>query len=118
RLAEGRRSRQSNLRIVGTSSMSTTKRIGLLAAWGRYPVIVAETLRRQNYNITCIRAADLADPELANICQDFQWFGWGRLGGSIRYFRRNGVEQATMAGKVHKALLSPPRARVRPRAGL
>jgi hypothetical protein len=71
-------------------------------------VIVAEALRRQNYHITCIGAADLADPALASICQEFQWFGWGRLGGAIRYFRKNGVEQATMAGKFHKALLYQP----------
>jgi len=89
--------------------MSTPKRIGLLAAWGRYPVLVAEALRRQNYHVTCVGAADLADPALASICQDFELFGWGRLGGAIRYFRRCGVEQATMAGKFHKALLYQPR---------
>src|SRR6476646_6643343 len=72
--------------------MSTNKRIGLLAAWGRYPVLVAEALRRQNYHVTCVGAADLADPALASICQDFELFGWGRLGGAIRYFRpRNHV---------------------------
>jgi DUF1009 family protein len=95
--------------------MSATKRIGLLAAWGRYPVLVAEALRRQNYHITCVGAADLADPALAGICQDFEWFGWGRLGGTIRYFRRHGIEQATMAGKFHKALLYSPRVWLRHR---
>jgi UDP-2,3-diacylglucosamine hydrolase len=89
--------------------MSTTKRIGLLAAWGRYPVLVAEALRRQNYHITCIGVADHADRALAEICQDFQWFGWGRLGGGIRYFKRCGVENATMAGKFHKSMLYQPR---------
>jgi UDP-2,3-diacylglucosamine hydrolase len=85
------------------------KHIGLLAAWGRYPVLVAEALRRQNYHVSCIGVADLADPNLASICQDFQWLGWGRLGGAIRFFRRCGVEQATMAGKFHKALIYQPR---------
>lgn len=89
--------------------MSEEKRIGLLAAWGRYPVLVAEALRRQNYHVSCIGVADLADPALASICQDFQWLGWGRLGGAVRFFRRCGVEQATMAGKFHKALLYQPR---------
>jgi UDP-2,3-diacylglucosamine hydrolase len=89
--------------------MNTTKRIGLLAAWGRYPVLVAEALRRQNYHVSCIGVADLADPSLAAVCQDFQWLGWGRLGGAIRFFRRCGVEQATMAGKFHKALIYQPR---------
>ena len=89
--------------------MSDGKRVGLLAAWGRYPVLLAEALRRQNYHVSCIAVADLADPSLADICQDFQWLGWGRLGGAIRFFRRCGVEQATMAGKFHKALIYQPR---------
>ena len=95
--------------------MSATKRIGLLAAWGRYPVLVAEALRRQNYHVTCVGVADLADPVLRDICQDFEWFGWGRLGGAIRYFRRCGVEQATMAGKFHKTLIYQPRVWLRHR---
>lgn len=89
--------------------MSTNKRIGLLAAWGRYPVLVAETLRRQGYHVSCIGVADLADPALRDICQDFQWVGWCGLGRAIRFFQRCDVQQATMAGKFPKALIYQPR---------
>lgn len=89
--------------------MSDRPRIGLLAAWGRFPVLVAEALRRQGYHISCAAVADLADPALASICDDFQWMGWGKLGGTVKFFRRCGVRQATMAGKFHKALLYQPR---------
>jgi DUF1009 family protein len=89
--------------------MTTDKRIGLLAAWGRYPVLVAEALRRQGYHVSCVGVADLADPVLADICQDFKWIGWCQLGGAIRFFRQCGVEQATMAGKFHKTLIYQPR---------
>jgi DUF1009 family protein len=85
-----------------------TKRIGLLAAWGRFPLLVAEALRRQDYHVSCIAVADLADPSLRDICNDFEWLGWGRLGKAIKFFRRCGVENATMAGKFHKALLYQP----------
>lgn len=88
--------------------MTGRPRIGLLAAWGRFPLLVAEALRRQDYHVCCIGVVDLADPELASICNDFQWFGWGKLGGGIKYFHRCGVTQATMAGKFHKALLYQP----------
>lgn len=84
------------------------ERIGLLAAWGRFPVLVAEALRRQNYHVSCLAVADHADPELRAICQDFQWVGWGSLGGAIKFFRRCGVQHATMAGKFHKVLLYQP----------
>jgi DUF1009 family protein len=88
--------------------MSDQPRIGLLAAWGRFPLLVAEALRRQNYHVACVGVVDLADPELANICSEFQWLGWGKLGGAVKFFRRSGVTQATMAGKFHKSLLYQP----------
>jgi UDP-2,3-diacylglucosamine hydrolase len=89
--------------------MSTEKRIGLLAAWGRYPVLVAEALRRQNYHVSCIGVADMADPALQEICQDFKWIGWCSLGRAIRFFQHCGIEQATMAGKFHKTTIYQPR---------
>jgi DUF1009 family protein len=45
---------------------------------------------------------------LREICQDFEWIGWCSLGRAIRYFRRCGVEQATMAGKFHKTVIYQP----------
>ena len=53
----------------------------------------------------CLGIKDHADPALAEICHDYDWIGLGKVGGVIRYFRRHGVSQATMAGKVHKVLL-------------
>jgi DUF1009 family protein len=88
--------------------MSDTRRIGLLAAWGRFPIVVAEALRRQNYHVSCLGVADMADPELQSLCHDFQWVGWGRLGGAIKFFRRCGVQRATMAGKFHKVVMYQP----------
>ena len=84
------------------------RRIGLLAAWGRLPVLVAESLRRQGYHVSCLGVADLADPDLRAICQDFQWIGWASLGGAIKFFRRCGIHNATMAGKFHKVMLYQP----------
>ncbi len=89
-------------------SDSCDRRIGLLAAWGRLPVLVAEELRRQGYHVSCLGVIGHADPYLKEICNDFQWIGWGSLGGAIRYFRRMGVSQATMAGKFQKVFLYQP----------
>jgi hypothetical protein len=84
------------------------RRIGILAAWGRLPVIVAEELRRQGYHVSCLGVVGHADPHLKDICDDFQWIGWGSLGGAIRFFRRMNVQQATMAGKFQKVVLYQP----------
>jgi UDP-2,3-diacylglucosamine hydrolase len=85
------------------------RRIGLLAAWGRLPIVVAEALREQDYKISCLAVVDHADPALRDLCDDFHWIGLAKLGGAIRFFRRTGVRQATMAGKFHKVLMYEPR---------
>jgi DUF1009 family protein len=85
------------------------RHVGLLAAWGRFPLLVARTLREQDYRVSCLAVADHADPALKKLCDDFQWIGLARLGGAIRYFNRRGVQQATMAGKFHKVVLYQPR---------
>src|ERR1044072_8640921 len=88
--------------------MNQTRHIGLVAAWGRMPLLVAEALRRQGYRVSCLGVVDHADPHLRELCDDFQWIGWGSLGRAVKYFRRCGVTEATMAGKFHKVHLYRP----------
>jgi DUF1009 family protein len=71
-------------------------------------LLVAEALRRQNYHVSCLGVVDMCDPQLQETCQDFEWVGWGRLGGAIKFFKRCGVTEATMAGKFHKVVLYQP----------
>ena len=79
--------------------------IGLLAGWGRYPVVLAEVLRQQQRRLIGMGVQDHADPELRPLCDQYVELGLGRLGAALRYFRRHGVTTATMAGKIHKVLL-------------
>ncbi len=81
------------------------KRIGILAGWGRYPIVVVEALRAQGYWIACLGIKDHADPRLQEICDEYKEVGLGKLGTAIRYFRNLGVTRATMAGKIHKTRL-------------
>lgn len=82
--------------------------IGLLAGWGHYPFAVAEALKRRGRRVACLAVKDHADPNLANLCDEFAWIGLGSVGGAIRRFRRWGVRRAVMAGKIHKVLLFRP----------
>ncbi len=84
------------------------QRIGLLAGWGRYPILVAEALKRQGYDVCCLGVKDHADPVLAEICDDFAWLGLAKLGQAVRFFRQHEVHHATMAGKIHKVRLYQP----------
>ena len=62
----------------------------------------------QGFDTYCLGIRDHADPAIRELVSGFQWVGLGRLGASIRFFRRNGVERAMMAGKVHKVLFYQP----------
>ncbi len=86
-------------------SSGLADRVGLLAGWGRYPLIVAQALRRQQRAVFCLGVVGHADPALAELCEDFQWIGLAKVGRAIRYYKRHGVNQATMVGKIHKVVL-------------
>ncbi len=82
--------------------------IGLVAGWGRYPLIVAEALAAQGRPIVGLGVKGHADPEIVRLCDSFRWVGIAKLGAAIRFLRRHGVSEATMAGKIHKVKLYQP----------
>lgn len=89
-------------------SVDDSRRVGLLAGWGRYPIVIAESLRRQGFEVYCLGVKGHADPALRELCADFDWVGLAKLGRAIRYFRRHNVRRTMMAGKIHKFLLFQP----------
>jgi UDP-2,3-diacylglucosamine hydrolase len=81
------------------------ERFGLIAGWGRYPIIVAQSLKSHGLQVHCLGIRDHTDPVLPSLCADYREIGLGKLGQAIRYFRSCGIRRATMAGKIHKVLL-------------
>jgi hypothetical protein len=79
--------------------------VGLVAGWGRFPIVVAEGLAKQGLGTACLGVRHHADPALAGLCDHFRWIGLARLGAAVRFFRRCGVRKATMAGKIRKTEL-------------
>ena len=79
--------------------------IGLVAGWGRFPILVAKTLKAAGYRVVCCGIRGHADESLADICDEFKWFGMAKLGGQLKFFQRHQVSNATMAGKIFKTLL-------------
>jgi DUF1009 family protein len=84
------------------------KKIGLVAGWGRFPIVVAQSLKAQGFEVHCVALKHHADMALRDVCDGFYASGVARMGQHIRWFRRRGVRQATLAGKVfkHKVLFS------------
>jgi hypothetical protein len=80
----------------------TNQRIGLVAGWGRLPVVVAQALKAAGREVYCVALRGHADPALAAICDRYYPAGVARLGWHIGFFRRHGIQQATLAGKLFK----------------
>jgi UDP-2,3-diacylglucosamine hydrolase len=95
------------LRVLAadTSASSAPPRIGLVAGWGRYPLVIAEALRSAGYEVVGLGIKDHADQNLRPLCAVYHEVGLAKLGAALRYFKRQGVTQATMAGKIHKVVL-------------
>ena len=83
-------------------------KVGLLAGSGRFPIVFAEKARSVGLPVVCVGISHEAAPELAQIADRFHWAGIAKIGRVIRCFRREGIRQVVMAGKVQKTRLFDP----------
>jgi UDP-2,3-diacylglucosamine hydrolase len=79
--------------------------IGILAGWGRFPVVVAEAIRRAGGRTAILAIRDHADAALEPLADAVGEVGVAEIGTAVEFFRRHGVRRATMAGKIHKKTL-------------
>ena len=54
-------------------------RVGLIAGWGRYPIVVAEALRAQGRPVVCLGVAGHADPLLREMSDAYSDIGIAKL---------------------------------------
>jgi DUF1009 family protein len=73
---------------------------GLIAGNGRFPFLVLEGARDRGAEIAVAAIKEEAAPELAEKASQIEWIGVGQLGRLIRYFKREQVTHAIMAGQV------------------
>jgi UDP-2,3-diacylglucosamine hydrolase len=80
--------------------------IGLLAGSGRFPILFAEKARRLGLSVVCVGINGEADSALEPLVDRFYWTGLAKLGRMIRCFKREGVQQIVMAGKIQKVKMN------------
>lgn len=88
-----------------TNMTDAPERIGVLAGWGDYPIIVARALRKQGARVFGLGVKDHVDPAFAELCEAYRQIGVAQLGAAVRFYHRHQITKATMAGKFHKTLL-------------
>ena len=88
------------------------ERIGLLAGWGRFPIVVAEAIRRRGGRPVILSIRDHADAVLPSLADVHGDVGVAEIGTAIAFFRRHGVRRATTIEERHheapRALASQP----------
>jgi DUF1009 family protein len=83
--------------------------IGLLAGWGRFPILFAQKAKQLGIPVVCVGFRGMADKQrIAPLVHRFYWSRLASLGRPIRCFRSEGVRRWTMAGKVFKFSVFKP----------
>ena len=77
-------------------------RYGLIAGNGRFPFLVIEGARKAGVSLAVAAIREETDPTIDRAVGDGSviWVSIGQLGKLINFFKREGVEQAMMAGQV------------------
>lgn len=75
-------------------------KIGLIAGNGRFPFLVLEGARREGIELAVAAIKEETDPAIENIARTVEWVSVGHLGKLIKFFKREGVTRAIMAGQV------------------
>ena len=77
---------------------------GLIAGNGKFPFLVVEGARRAGASLAVTAIREETDPGIERVVEEaggrIVWIGIGQLGKMIRFFKREGVGQAIMAGQV------------------
>lgn len=84
------------------NSRGSSSCLGLIAGAGDFPIQVTQGAKRAGCRVTVVGLRGLADPELAELADEFRWAGIARLGRWIRVLRRAGAKSVILAGSVKK----------------
>ena len=80
-------------------------KLGLIAGKGYLPMAVAGEARYKGYEVIAVGLEHLAEQELTEVVDEIRWINAGKINEIIAFFKKSGVSEAVMAGKVPKSLL-------------
>src|SRR5262245_40443232 len=73
---------------------------GLIAGNGRFPFFVLEGARREGIEMAVAAIKEETDPKIESLARTVEWISVGHLNKLIKFFKREGVTHAIMAGQV------------------
>ena len=75
-------------------------KFGLIAGNGRFPFLILEGARREGIELAVAAIKEETDPAIENYARTVEWISVGHLSKLIKFFKREGVTRAIMAGQV------------------
>ncbi len=76
--------------------------IGVIAGSGKLPELMAREARKKGYKIAACAIKGETDEGVDGWADRVEWIRLGELGRLIRFFKREGVREAVMGGKITK----------------
>jgi hypothetical protein len=73
---------------------------GLIAGNGRFPFLVLEGARAAGVEMAVAAIKEETDPRIEALARRVEWISVGHLGRLLKFFKREGVTHAVMAGQV------------------
>lgn len=76
--------------------------IGLIAGGGQFPLLIADSAKKQGHHIVAVAHKGDTDPALADRVDKITWIKLGQFGQLINTLKKNHVQKALMAGTITK----------------
>ena len=87
------------------SSDNPISRIGLIAGNGRFPLLFAQSARKQGVEVLAIAHKGQTLPELGKYVNKIYWIKVGQLGKLIKILKTEKIKDAAMVGGITKTLM-------------
>ena len=87
------------------TTQTPSKRLGIIAGNGQFPLIVAAEARKQGIWVMAVAHKGETLPELESVADEVEWIRVGQIGRMINRFQRAGVQEVVMAGGITKTRL-------------
>jgi DUF1009 family protein len=87
--------------------------LGLIAGAGEFPIEIARAARSSGHRVHAVAFHSLTGSALCEVADEVEWLHLGEVSSILRSFRRSGVRDAVMAGKIDKSNFYRPLADLR-----
>src|ERR1044072_5629490 len=75
-------------------------KLGLIAGNGKFPFLVIEGAHKADATVSVAAIREETEPEIEKLADELIWVGVGKLDKMLRFYKKEGVEKAIMAGQV------------------